>query len=147
VCALAAAAATALNSVDCSSAPECISLYNRQICSTVKNTCGDCLLGFIGVNGQQNSVCIPSPSSTAAVRSFGSIVSEASPYSSDYGNLRRDRKSNILITRTWRYIDGSVCQANIQCFSGFCNRGLCAIGILFNIFSMIFSHYFVTNQE
>ncbi|RYH16685.1 hypothetical protein EON65_29670, partial [archaeon] len=41
----------------CSSSPSCASL-NRQPCSTVQDTCGSCLQGFVGVLGDSNTVCI-----------------------------------------------------------------------------------------
>jgi hypothetical protein len=43
--------------LNCSAAPDCLSL-NRDNCSLVDNTCGECFQGnFIGVSGHANSLC------------------------------------------------------------------------------------------
>lgn len=46
-----------MNSVNCSNAPNCTAL-NRAECSSVSNTCGACLSGYIGTQGADNSACI-----------------------------------------------------------------------------------------
>lgn len=53
----AAAVSEAINSVDCSQAPDCIGL-NREVCAYVKNTCGKCLDGYLGAEGASNSQCV-----------------------------------------------------------------------------------------
>jgi hypothetical protein len=61
-----------LNAVDCSTAPNC-SFINRDGCSTKPNTCGSCLDGFVGEEGNSNSVCVNSSSfsdSPETLRSF-----------------------------------------------------------------------------
>ena len=45
-----------MNKVNCTGATNCRS-YNRQSCATVDHTCGECLSGFIGSSGPQNSLC------------------------------------------------------------------------------------------
>ena len=45
-----------INKVNCSGATHC-GKYNRQSCSTVDNTCGECLDGFVGAQGPQNTQC------------------------------------------------------------------------------------------
>lgn len=45
-----------LNSVDCSAAPDCASLH-RSDCATTINTCGECLEGYYGEDGDSNSTC------------------------------------------------------------------------------------------
>eukprot|EP00981_Chlorochromonas_danica_P015545 scaffold13046_cov248-Ochromonas_danica.AAC.2 len=49
----------ALNSVDCSKAPQCPNL-NRENCRYTQNTCGQCFNGFIGFDGDANSLCFSS---------------------------------------------------------------------------------------
>jgi hypothetical protein len=44
---------TSLESVNCSSSPNCASL-NRKECSSVSHTCGECLPGYEGVWGALN---------------------------------------------------------------------------------------------
>jgi hypothetical protein len=46
-----------LNAVDCSTAPNC-SLIKRADCATKPNTCGSCLSGFVGEEGDSNSLCV-----------------------------------------------------------------------------------------
>ena len=47
----------ALTKVDCSGAPSCSSL-NRHSCSTIENTCGECVENYIGVAGDANMACV-----------------------------------------------------------------------------------------
>jgi len=56
------AATDAINSVDCSSSPDCFML-NRNNCSSTINTCGTCLNGYLGVMGDSNEACLLSSSS------------------------------------------------------------------------------------
>lgn len=53
--------ASQYSTVNCSAAPSsyCASL-NRTTCSTVPNTCGSCLDGFVGIFGASNTRCVPS---------------------------------------------------------------------------------------
>ena len=45
-----------MNSVSCQHAPNCTNL-NRNHCLDSENTCGKCLLGYIGNNGDSNTPC------------------------------------------------------------------------------------------
>jgi len=49
-------ATSALNAVNCRYAPNCTSL-NRVACARVEHTCGSCISGFIGSDGDGNDVC------------------------------------------------------------------------------------------
>jgi hypothetical protein len=49
---------TVLNRVNCSNAPDCGSL-NREDCSLLEGTCGECLLGHAGLLGFSNTPCLP----------------------------------------------------------------------------------------
>ena len=44
---------------DCSSVPDCTSVYNRDECFNTPHTCGECLPGYTGVVGPANSWCAP----------------------------------------------------------------------------------------
>ena len=55
---------TLLNHVNCSGTPNC-AMLSRSPCSTVDNTCGSCLNGYIGESGSHNSHCV-SPTSLIA---------------------------------------------------------------------------------
>ena len=46
-----------VNTVDCTLADKC-AIYNRQECSTVPQTCGECLPGFVGTPGHANALCL-----------------------------------------------------------------------------------------
>lgn len=52
-----------LNYVNCSNAPRCRQLYNRESCTSTPHTCGPCLSGYLGVVGHSNSICYPRNSS------------------------------------------------------------------------------------
>lgn len=45
-----------LNSVSCSSSPNC-TVLSRQPCRSTANTCGPCIHGFVGESGDSNSKC------------------------------------------------------------------------------------------
>jgi len=45
-----------INSVDCSKSPVCSSL-NRENCMRKEGSCGSCLSGYIGEEGDSNSIC------------------------------------------------------------------------------------------
>jgi len=47
---------SSISTVNCSAAPACQAL-NRKLCSTVTQTCGACLEGFVGIAGPSNSKC------------------------------------------------------------------------------------------
>jgi hypothetical protein len=49
-------AATILNTVNCSTAPDCVKL-NRNDCSTTPGSCGECMGGHAGESGHRNSYC------------------------------------------------------------------------------------------
>jgi hypothetical protein len=53
-----AISSSAINRVNCTKAPDCVSL-NRQGCSSKDHTCGKCLSGYIGEDGESNNMCIP----------------------------------------------------------------------------------------
>jgi hypothetical protein len=50
---------TALNSANCTAAPDCAAL-NRRACAKTAATCSACLSGYVGDIGDRNTVCIPS---------------------------------------------------------------------------------------
>jgi hypothetical protein len=68
---------TVLNRVNCSEAPDCLSLH-RSPCSQVEGTCGECLSGFVGSSGSSNTRCI---STTSSHRSLSDITSSTTPIS------------------------------------------------------------------
>ena len=54
-----------LNSVSCQNSPLCANL-NRLDCARVPNTCGRCLDGYVGENGDSNSRCYDASSVSAS---------------------------------------------------------------------------------
>lgn len=48
-----------VNVVNCSSTPDCAS-FNRDVCSDISYTCGECLEDFVGRTGSANELCTPS---------------------------------------------------------------------------------------
>ena len=53
------AVTNSLNSVNCTVPHKC-STINRQSCSETAKTCGPCLAGYVGVNGDSNKKCTSS---------------------------------------------------------------------------------------
>ena len=47
----------AINRVNCTKAPICSTL-NRFQCATKDHTCGSCFSGYIGEDGESNSLCV-----------------------------------------------------------------------------------------
>ena len=43
--------------VDCSTVPVPCASLNRQICTQTSRTCGPCLTGYVGIDGDSNSLC------------------------------------------------------------------------------------------
>ena len=50
-------ASSMLNDQDCSTAPSCAALF-RAKCLSTANTCGACLMGYLGTEGDDNSPCM-----------------------------------------------------------------------------------------
>jgi hypothetical protein len=102
-----AVASTAINAVNCTAAPKCASL-NRKECSTVAQTCGPCLAGYLGDSGDQNTQCyLPS-------------VFQTTP-----NNIPCTTDASCL---SWQRCDvaARVCQARTQsCPNGCSGRGTC----------------------
>jgi hypothetical protein len=53
-----------LSDVTCTNAPNCSALY-RSHCSSVSNTCGECLDGYLGSSGVGNTQCVNSSQAVA----------------------------------------------------------------------------------
>jgi hypothetical protein len=70
-----------LNGISCALSAGC-SAYNRYNCSTVTNTCGECVTGYIGVAGSDNSPCIllNATSSTSGSGSSRMMMESRNPY-------------------------------------------------------------------
>ena len=49
----------ALIAADCSTVPDCGLTYNRDVCYATAHSCGRCLEGYEGIEGDANSVCVP----------------------------------------------------------------------------------------
>jgi hypothetical protein len=47
-----------INTINCTMAPDCGAL-NRQSCSSVSGSCGECDSGYVGAAGNANTLCIP----------------------------------------------------------------------------------------
>ena len=56
-----------VNSANCTLAPNC-TLLHREKCSSVDNTCGECLSGYAGVLGSSNIACYNSSSGDSSRR-------------------------------------------------------------------------------
>lgn len=89
-----------INAVDCYVSKPCGSLF-RQECSTTSRTCGPCFPGYVGVDGDSNSPCIPLTDSLPERRRLSLQPS-----------LRRDSQT---------------CQTNSSCYSGRCINRQCTV--------------------
>jgi len=131
---IVSAATSTLNSVNCSLTPACVKSFNRETCSTVANTCGRCLPGYVGIDGHANAVCAPGRVDTARRRRQKQTSRRQllQSLTKDINSLiqyeRSSYRNSPLLSSDWDYIDGSVCMFNSHCYSGKCFRGLCLIG-------------------
>jgi len=120
---LVSAASSALNAVDCSLAGDCIAKYNRAQCAYVTNTCGACISGFVGEDGDSNSMCFAS--SVASPKRIFSQTNEDALYPVSINSIFDSRRT-LLASKN---VFGSPCSSNRDCYSSICTRGLCAAGI------------------
>jgi hypothetical protein len=67
-----------LNRVNCSSAPDCVSL-NRLPCFAIEGTCGECAGGYVGMSGSSNTRCI------SLRKDIRRLIVESSTSSTDLG--------------------------------------------------------------
>ena len=97
------AAISTVNNVDCSRVPQpCSSLYRAQ-CYSVPNTCGSCLLGYVGIDGDANFPCVPSTPFTLSASRF----------------LRKMSNG----------VEGDSCVSGNECLSGNCSSSFNASGV------------------
>jgi hypothetical protein len=59
-----------LSDVTCVNAPNCSALH-RSDCSSVSNTCGECLDGYLGSSGVGNTLCVSSAEAVAVLSASG----------------------------------------------------------------------------
>ena len=62
---IVSAAAAAANTADCTGLPAVCSSLGRRNCETSPRTCGRCLAGYIGIDGDSNIACAVAGSSTS----------------------------------------------------------------------------------
>ena len=63
---------TLINKVNCSGAPDC-DIRKREACATVTGTCGMCMDGFVGEEGEANSYCVEDSVENGRLRSSNDI--------------------------------------------------------------------------
>jgi hypothetical protein len=121
---LLSAVGASINTVNCDSLQSTTcSLFNRRPCSTVTNTCGECLPGFIGMIGHSNTACLKT-TNILSLKSSKILQKEYqetfSPPSSSYNMLSTQDPANSI------GIGGALCKKDNTCFSGKCDFGVCA---------------------
>ena len=62
---LISASVNAINAVDCNVPFDC-GTVNREVCTTTARTCGQCLRGYVGIDGHSNVACQLASNSIAA---------------------------------------------------------------------------------
>jgi hypothetical protein len=104
-----------LNAVNCSLAPDCAGLYNRQRCDTTANTCGACEVGYIGVDGDSNSLCsaVSDGMATTSVARQMSFIPSLCAHNDDCSGLFEQCVDNVCI------------MSNATCTAGCSDHGLC----------------------
>ena len=121
-----------VNLVDCSGASSCSSL-NRQQCADVSQTCGDCVTGYVGLDGAQNLQCqLPSGFNTTGgvcMSNSGCISGVCSQgqcqdTQKKCPNSCSDKGSCTYVDETGQQlpfcsISNSICSANCECQSGY----------------------------
>jgi hypothetical protein len=63
--------AAVLNRVNCSRAPHCASL-NRMECWSTDGTCGECVVGYLGLPGSSNTPCVSGDIHSSPIKLIGS---------------------------------------------------------------------------
>jgi hypothetical protein len=111
-----------IGNTDCSQAPNCTLLYNREQCSSgVDNTCGPCLPNFAGALGNLNQQCDPASSASTVA------LSSAFAYSGGYEQAPAVSSKPMLLSpeygdqRRLASDVGRPCSSNFQCTSKVCN--------------------------
>ena len=96
-----------------------------------------CLYRYTGVPGDANTVCNPIKTSRRRLSvpddTYVNLASSPSPIRTPQGNpssapTEHQRRLSVPQVRDWQYIDGALCNANINCYSGKCYRGICQVG-------------------
>lgn len=128
-------AAASLNSVDCVYAPDCTALRRRP-CSSVINTCGECISGSVGAVGASNTPCFSTtaPTGSSAARLMSAVsdlsaklwdkinvssmqnVLQHSSYSSSSDERQNRRKNRNLMG-----LGSERCTSQSDCLSGKCD--------------------------
>ena len=123
---LISVSSAALNRVECSGSPDCSTL-NRESCSSVANTCGSCISGFVGEDGYHNSMCVSYASLTASSSSGSSsgnatviVINKQCPQDcSAHGQCYFYPSSTSTDTVTTCSILSTTCVAKCTCDEGY----------------------------
>ena len=97
--------ASVLNTVNCSAAPDCV-ILSRRVCSQTPHTCGPCLSGYVGDEGDANSRCVP----TSAVFSWTMSGSSSNTDVNANANVTEQSCSSTNDCDIW-----STCSGDGQC--------------------------------
>jgi len=129
--------AITLNSVDCTLAPDCLSLH-RLSCSAVPHTCGACWKGYAGISGAFNGMCTKVSESMSEVHrevkeeteerhvKYRELLSDASAAFRN-GMESKAKKLDLVGERSDVDIVQRLtsCERNEDCVSGACQNSLC----------------------
>lgn len=99
------AVTNAVNTVNCPPISKCV-LFNREPCTIIPGTCGECLPGYEGIVGPANALCI-----ATSENAQGELQSKG-----------RRLESESLSQMVY---NGGLCRKNTNCISGWCFRGRC----------------------
>jgi hypothetical protein len=110
---LVQASSTSVRTVNCNMQTACGSL-NRQVCQATARTCGPCLSGYVGLDGDANSACFSTSSGSSAKSSASSVAFMSR------GPVDHTRRL------TGSGTPGSGCTNNASCISGTCSNSICS---------------------
>jgi len=106
---------SALNTVDCSTAPNCGGL-NRQECGSHTGACGPCLDGFLGDTGSGNGVCLSASDLVTAQSSPTTPTNKTCP-----GDCSDQGVCGFVDSRTLKPL--TTCPSNVITCSARCTCG------------------------
>ena len=113
------AAVATVNAVDCSGVPISCSLLNRQECYDVPNTCGSCVNGYYGADGDANFPCIAAQ--------YLSRNSRRGLSDEDNGVILRGFNNRLNSNSVG--VPGDSCLSGYQCLSGSCSSTVEGSGV------------------
>jgi hypothetical protein len=127
---------TILNSVNCSlAANNCENMFNRHKCSKKSHTCGECIDGYIGDNGDANSKCI-------SLVEYNLIFNQTN-INQTYISITNFNSRNYQRKAENPRLNDNIVARNLQYVPMSCPGDNCLGRGLNNVFINLFNFYFI----